>query len=303
MVASRAQNAAGPGLAAATPDREFSYGPEDFRRAARLIHQRAGISLSPAKQDLVYSRLVRRLRERGMRSFAQYLDLVEGGDVAEVQAFTNALTTNLTSFFREEHHFEVLAGLVQALPRGAPLNIWCAASSTGEEPYSIAMTALECAGGGRNPIHIVATDIDTAVLAKAQSGVYTADRLERMSPQRVKRFFLRGTGAQEGMVRVRDEVRELVRFSQLNLLGEAWSVRGPFDAIFCRNVLIYFDKATQTRVLRRMAPLLQPHGLLFIGHSESLFHVAELFELRGRTVYQLAARAAAPAAPAAERRS
>ncbi len=282
--------------AAQWPCREFPYTEGDFRRAAELIFRRAGISLSSAKQDLVYSRLVRRLRECRLGSFSEYLDLVESGDAAELQAFTNALTTNLTAFFREEHHFEILVKHLQSLARDVPISIWCAASSTGEEAYSIAMAAVECFGGFKVPLRIVASDIDTQVLERAQAGVYTADRIERLSTERVRRFFLRGTGSQQGMVRVRDELRALVRFEQLNLLSPDWAVKGPFDAIFCRNVLIYFDKATQATVLRRMAPLMHPHGLLFIGHSESLFHVAEVFTLQGRTVYNLTGTRATSAA-------
>jgi chemotaxis protein methyltransferase CheR len=235
---------------------------------------------------MVYSRLARRLRAVGMTSFATYLDTIERDrESAEWEAFTNALTTNLTSFFREEHHFPILAEHVKK--KTGPLDIWCSASSTGEEPYSIAMTLCEAFGTLTPPAHVIATDIDTNVLNTAASGVYPIERLDRMSPERAKRFFLRGKGAQEGLVRVRPELRQMVTFRQLNLLSSDWPVSGPFDAIFCRNVMIYFDKPTQGRILDRFAPLMKPDALLFAGHSENFLYVSNAYRLRGKTVYEL----------------
>jgi chemotaxis protein methyltransferase CheR len=266
--------------------REFEFTERDFEAVRKLIYQRAGISLSAQKMDMVYSRLARRLRATGMKRFEDYLaQLRNGGNEAEWEAFTNALTTNLTSFFREQHHFPVLAEHLAAR-RGRQLVIWCCASSTGEEPYSLAMTAVETFGSFDAPVSILATDVDTNVLRKGEAGVYPAERVERVAPERVRRFFQRGTGAQEGQVRVRPELQRMVTFRRLNLLDAAWTVRGPLDAIFCRNVMIYFDKPTQAGILRRFAPLLHPDGLLFVGHSESLFHVADTFRLRGKTVYE-----------------
>jgi chemotaxis protein methyltransferase CheR len=192
----------------------------------------------------------------------------------------------LTSFFREAHHFPILADYVKTLKE--PVSIWCSASSTGEEPYSIAMTLCEVFGTLTPPAQIIATDIDTNVLATAQHGVYTNDKLDKLSPERAKRFFLRGKGEQEGMIRVRNELRQLITFKQLNLLAPEWPVKGPFDVIFCRNVMIYFDKATQGKILSRFAPLMKPEGLLFAGHSENFLYVSDLFKLRGKTVYELA---------------
>jgi len=266
--------------------KEFDFTNRDFERVRDLIYKRAGIALADSKQEMVYSRLARRLRATGIGSFVQYLDLLErGGDVDEWEAFTNALTTNLTSFFRESHHFPILADYVKTLKE--PATVWCSASSTGEEPYSIAMTLCEAYGSLTPPAQIVATDIDTNVLATGANGVYPLERIEKMSPERVKKFFLRGKGAQEGFVRVRPELRKLVTFKQLNLLGDGWPVTGPFDVIFCRNVMIYFDKPTQSKILSRFVPMMKPHALLFAGHSENFLYVSDALKLKGKTVYEL----------------
>lgn len=264
----------------------FDFTPRDFARVRALIYRQAGISLSEAKQEMVYSRLARRLRAKGLSSFSAYLDSLEtGSDAAEWEAFTNALTTNLTAFFREAHHFPLLAE--HMLRANGTLSIWCSASSTGEEPYSIAMTVCEAFGTLKPPVSIIATDIDTNVLHTAASGIYPIERIEKLDAERVKRFFLRGRGERSGWVRVRPELRELVSFKPLNLLAPAWPVKGPFDAIFCRNVMIYFDKPTQGKILSRFAPLMKPDGLLFAGHSENFLHISDAFKLRGKTVYEL----------------
>lgn len=266
--------------------KEFEFTVRDFERVRGLIYQRAGISLSESKQEMVYSRLARRLRAHGIDSFTNYLDHLERGqDVDEWVAFTNALTTNLTSFFREQHHFPVLAEF--ALKIKEPLTVWCSASSTGEEAYSIAITLCEAFGSRTPAIKIVATDIDTNVLKTASDGVYDIDRIEKMTPERTRRFFLRGTGSNDGQVRVRQELRQLIEFKQLNLLDDYWPISGSFDVIFCRNVMIYFDKPTQKKILQRFAPLLKPHGLLFVGHSENFSYLTDIFQLRGKTVYEL----------------
>ncbi|MBI3150267.1 MAG: chemotaxis protein CheR [Betaproteobacteria bacterium] len=268
--------------------REFVFSARDFARVKSLIHLHAGISLTEAKQEMVYSRLARRLRALGQVSFEQYLDQLERHPHSvEWQAFVNALTTNLTSFFREAHHFPMLVEQVAKNGR-RPLVIWSAACSTGEEPYSIAMALVEHFGGFDAPVKVLATDIDTNVLATAREGVYREDGLTNLNAERLRRFFLRGTQNNSGFARVREELKALVDFRPLNLLAASWPLRAPLDAIFCRNVLIYFDKDTQYRVLHRFAPLLRSDGLLFIGHSESLFHASDLFHLRGKTVYELA---------------
>jgi chemotaxis protein methyltransferase CheR len=269
---------------------EFGFSEDDFQQVRRMIYEHAGISLSPAKRDMVYSRLSRRLRERGLDNFQDYLSLLDGGDAAEWEAFTNSLTTNLTAFFREPHHFPLLAEHMDKHCRGRSGLLWCSASSTGEEPYSMAMTMVELFDSWTPPVKILATDLDTGVLSTAEAGVYTAERIEKLSPERQRRFFQRGSGANAGRVRIRRELRSLVTFRRLNLLDAAWPMRGPYDAIFCRNVMIYFDKETQLKVLGKFVPLLRADGLLFAGHSESFHNAAHLFSLRGKTVYALAGR-------------
>lgn len=269
-------------------EREFVFTAKDFERVRQLIYDHAGISLNPSKQDMVYSRLARRLRATGINNFRDYLALLESNNEAEWQAFVNSLTTNLTSFFREPHHFPLLAEHALKQKGRHPISLWCSAASTGEEPYSMAMTMVDVFGSFTPPVTIVATDLDTSVLAKAEAGVYPVERIEKLSDDLVKRFFLRGTGAQAGFVRVRPELRDMITFRQVNLLSNDWPIRGPLDAIFCRNVMIYFDKTTQLKILERFAPLLQPDGLLFAGHSESFHNAGHLFSLRGKTVYELA---------------
>lgn len=268
-------------------EREFAFTRENFERIRQLIYEYAGISLKPSKQHMVYSRLARRLRVNELDNFKDYLALLESGNKEEWEAFVNSLTTNLTSFFREPHHFPLLAEHVSKQKGQHQISLWCAAASSGEEPYSMAMTMVDLFGSFTPPVTIVASDLDTNVLAKAQSGIYPIERIEKLSEDLVKRFFLKGTGAQAGYVRVRPELRAMVSFRQLNLLSPDWQIRGPLDAIFCRNVMIYFDKETQLKILQRFAPLLQPDGLLFAGHSESFNNATHLFRLRGKTVYEL----------------
>ena len=271
--------------AVAAPEREFAFSSADFERVRALIYKHAGISLSPVKQDMVYSRLARRLRARGDKTFAEYLDRAER-EPAEWETFVNSLTTNLTSFFREAHHFDILAERLKKHTGRNPLRIWCSAASTGEEPYSLAITACEAFNSMTPPVQIVATDIDTNVLTTARSGVYEMDRVERLSRERMQRFFLKGTGGQAGFARVRPELQRLIEFKRINLLDRNWALQGPFDIMFCRNVMIYFDKPTQYDILKRFAPLLKPDGLLFAGHSESFLHAADIFRSLGRTVYE-----------------
>lgn len=271
-------------LSAVTPGvREFEFNAADFERVRRLIYQQAGISLSTAKQDMVYSRLARRLRATGIKSFGAYLDRLEKGDRVEWELFINSLTTNLTSFFREPHHFPILADQLRKHHGKHPLRVWCCASSTGEEPYSIAMTVAEAFPN--NPtFSLIASDIDTNVLAAASAGVYAADRVDRLGGERLRRFFDKRS---DGAFAVKAELKKMISFQRLNLLDLSWPLRGPFDVIFCRNVMIYFDKPTQYKILKRFAPLLQPDGLLIAGHSESFLHAADVFKSLGKTVYGL----------------
>jgi chemotaxis protein methyltransferase CheR len=257
----------------------------DFERVRRLIHDYAGISLSEHKRNMVFNRLVRRLRARGQTGFAPYLDQVQAAGSDERQAFVNALTTNLTAFFREPHHFELLAQRVRESARRAdapPLRIWCSACSTGEEAWSIAMVLREA---GR-AAEIVATDIDSDVLATAQDGIYSAERGAGLGRERLHRHFLRGTGDNEGLLRVRPELRTMVRFGQFNLQSTAWP-RTKFDVIFCRNVVIYFNRQAQRRLAERLADSLAPGGLLLVGHAESFPGALSAFRPCGRTAYEL----------------
>ncbi len=282
-------NASSPtsNLAAAGRQPEFRFSAGDFERVRKLIHGRAGISLNAGKQAMVYSRLSRRLRELGHTSVGEYLQALERATgekgESEWQEFINSLTTNLTSFFREDHHFPVLAQALQQR-RGRPTRIWCNATSTGEEPYSIAMTVAEALGPNA-PVQILCSDIDTKVLAQAQRGVYAADA-RGLSAELLKRHFLRGTGANAGSVRVRPELRQLLAFRAFNLMDPHWSLGEPFDIVFCRNVMIYFDTPTQRRVLEHMHGSMQAGALLFAGHSENFSASRDLFQLRGKTVYQ-----------------
>lgn len=257
-----------------------------FRRISQLIYQRAGIVLAAHKREMVYNRLVRRLRLLGLHDFGDYLALLESDpNSAEWQAFINALTTNLTAFFREAHHFPILAEHARARPNG--YRVWSSAASTGEEPYSIAITLSEALGQRAASCQVWASDIDTQVLEKAEAGVYRQEDLRTLTPGQMQRYFLRGTGPHQGLVRVRPELAARVSFQPLNLLAPEWTLPGQFDAIFCRNVMIYFDKATQERILRRFVPLLKPGGLMFAGHSENFSQISRDFYLRGQTVYGL----------------
>jgi len=275
--------------AAAEKEREFAFNDRDFEHIRKLIYQHAGISLSHQKRDMVYSRVARRVRATGFSSFDDYLNHLDDSGPDEWQAFTNSLTTNLTAFFREGHHFPILSEHVSHL-KHRPIRIWCSAASTGEEPYSLAITMAELFGTLRPPVKIIASDVDTNVLAQAERGEYTTERVDKMERNRLSKFFLCGSGPNEGRVKVRPELREMIDFQRINLLDSDWGLKGPFDVIFCRNVMIYFDKPTQARILERFAPLLRPEGLLFAGHSESLFHVSHLFQLKGKTVYGLSPR-------------
>ncbi|RCW67641.1 chemotaxis protein methyltransferase CheR [Pseudorhodoferax soli] len=270
----------------ASGGREFAWTQADFTRVQRLIYQRAGISLHDGKHAMVYSRLSRRLRDTGYNSFDDYLSWLERDDGAEWQEFVNALTTNLTAFFREQHHFVMLdQHLRQHRPAAGGWRIWCSAASTGEEPYSIVMTAMEALGVA-NGFGLWASDIDSKVLATAQRGVYRLESLKGLSQERLQRFFLRGKGSNEGLVRVRPELVKAVEFLPVNLIRNDWPFREPFDVVFCRNVMIYFDAPTQRSVLERIHRVMKPGGLLFVGHAENFSESRDLFTLKGKTAYE-----------------
>ena len=266
-------------------DLEFVWTDADFNRVQALIYQRAGISLHDGKHAMVYSRLSRRLRETGYGSFKEYLGNLEAQDSPEWQEFVNALTTNLTSFFRESHHFDILSAHLKSGHGGRPWKIWCSAASTGEEPYSIAMTAVE-AIGEKGEFSVIASDIDSKVLSAASKGVYKVDGLKGLSEDRLARFFLRGRGKNIGFARVKPLLQTRIQFVNVNLTRDDWPFRETFDLVFCRNVMIYFDPPTQRKVLESIHRVMSPGGLLFVGHAENFGDSRDLFVLRGKTVYE-----------------
>ena len=267
--------------------REFPFSAEHFRVISDRIYRFSGIRLPEGKREMVYARLARRLRSLGLASFDDYVRFLEL-EPAEWEHCTNALTTNVTAFYREEHHFLTLAEHLAALPADRPVRIWSAGCSTGEEPYTIAMCVTE--SGATHNFKILATDLDTQVLATAKEAVYPLQSVAKLSPERQKRFFLRGAGRHEGRARVRPELARHVEFARVNLMEADWPVEPGLDAIFCRNVMIYFDKPTQRQLVERFASLLAPHGLFFAGHAESLLDQGRWFRLRGQTVYELVSK-------------
>jgi chemotaxis protein methyltransferase CheR len=269
---------------------DYALQDGDFRTIAKLVMDKTGIVLNEKKRAFVHGRLGRRLRVLGLSDFSEYCRLLESRDGdSERHMLINAVTTNHTSFFRENHHFDYLSGTV--LPTivkaqgNAPgrLRIWSAGCSTGEEPYTIAMTLR-----GLQPaltdwdVKILATDLDTNVVSHAAEGIYDAERVETIPSTYLKRYVEK---CANGSAQMSEEIRSLIMFAPLNLLEE-WPMRGPFDVIFCRNVVIYFDKPTQRRLFDRYADMLKPDGWLFIGHSESLLNVTNRFSLVGRTIYR-----------------
>jgi chemotaxis protein methyltransferase CheR len=265
-------------------DREFTWTNSDFARIKALIYKHAGISLHDGKHAMVYSRISRRLRATGHSSFRDYLDWLEQTGGAEWQEFVNALTTNLTSFFREGHHFTELERLVRAAgPRD--WKVWCSAASTGEEPYSIAMTMAEVLGIN-GQFRVWSSDIDTKVLQTAARGVYKLESMKNVSTAQLQKYFLKGKGNSAGLARVKPELQKHVEFFTLNLIEESWPLKEQFDIVFCRNVMIYFDAATQRQILARIHRVMKPQGTLFVGHSENFSDARTLFTLRGKTVYE-----------------
>jgi chemotaxis protein methyltransferase CheR len=260
---------------------------ETFGALRNLLHEHSGIALAPHKLTMVQSRLAKRLRQLGIPTYEDYLNRLKDPQSPEWSEFINALTTNLTSFFREAHHFTRLVELLKAAPKASRhLRIWSAGCSTGEEPYTLAMT-LQKAFGASMPIQILATDLDTAVLNTAANGIYPMARIDDLEESWKRLAFLRGKGENRDKVRIRPELRQLITFQQMNLLEDTWPVGNePFQAIFCRNVMIYFDKPTQKKLLQRYRRLLEPDGLLFVGHSEALLDNSLGFQSLGQTIYR-----------------
>jgi chemotaxis protein methyltransferase CheR len=291
MALVRAAAAAVP-VAAADPQREFAFSKSDFEFLAALAYERAGISLSDSKRNLVYGRLSRRLRALGLTSFGEYRAYLEGGDGSEVERFINSISTNHTKFFREAHHFTHFRTSVahtfaqqDQMRSVRRLRVWSAGCSTGEEPYTIALVLRrEIVDMARQDVRILATDIDTDVLAKASRGEYTSDALDNI-PDPFCRYFQPTQDSDGAVIKVAQDVRSLITFRPLNLV-EAWPMKGPFDAIFCRNVMIYFDAPTKSRLIDRFIRLIKPGGFLYIGHSESLLGSHPGLQLMGRTIYR-----------------
>lgn len=258
--------------------------PGDFNQAAKLLKDRAGIVLGEHKQEMAVRTLARRAHAVGHSTVHEYLEeLARNSFSPEWEMFINAFTINHTAFFREQHHFEILARFVRT--RKKPISIWCSAASTGEEPYTIAITLRESCPQPDVGVSVWATDIDTNAIERAREGVYPKERVKPVSEEYLRKYFQRGTGRRAGMVRVKDNLRSIVEFGVFNLLQNDWPAPGSFDAIFCRNTMIYFDKDTQTKILERFAPTLKPGGLLFVGHSENFTYLTDVFRLQGQTVY------------------
>lgn len=269
---------------------EFKFTQKDFDHLRKLVTQHSGITLSDAKKSLVYGRLARRLRKLGLTSFKEYCQILDGGDEEELSNFINAITTNLTSFFRENHHFDFLnKKLLPAYKQNNSsrrLRIWSAGCSTGEEPYSIAATLYDFFKADTGwDIKILATDLDTNVVAHGKAGIYNEKTIEDLSSQQRQRWFKKGTGTNEGMYRVIPEIRQMITFRPLNLMRE-WPMKNQFDIIFCRNVVIYFDKEAKKKLFERYANIMPDDGYLFIGHSENLFRTSDRFDSIGHTIYQ-----------------
>jgi chemotaxis protein methyltransferase CheR len=272
---------------------EFAFTAEDFRHIAHILHAHAGIALNEGKAALVYSRLAKRLRVLGLRSFRDYCALIQGVDgVDERQAMTAALTTNVTRFFREPHHFDhlrdvVMPGLAERARAGGRVRLWSAACSNGQEPYSIAMTVLSVLPEAADlDVRILATDIDPNMVAEGAAGVYSEEVLEAAPQLLRQRWFDRAGGDR---LSANDTLRRLVSFRELNLIGD-WPMRGRFDVVFCRNVVIYFDDQTQERVWSRFIPVMAPDATLYIGHSERVSGpAAARFTTSGLTTYRLGA--------------
>jgi chemotaxis protein methyltransferase CheR len=270
-------------------EREFKFTVDDFNFLRKLSNEYSGIQVPDERFDMFYSRLSKRVRKLGLNNFREYCHYLTEHSEDEFTEFINAITTNLTAFFRENHHFDYLRDIVipEVLNRNKSsrqIKVWSAGCSTGEEPYSLAITLLENVPADWE-IKILATDLDTNVLQTAIDGVYAEERVSGVSEQRLKRWFMRGKSAQSGQVKVRPELQQIIQFRQLNLMKD-WPMKSHFDFIFCRNVLIYFDRETKTTLAKRYAEMLASKAWLFIGHSESLNQLSKEFELVACTTYR-----------------
>jgi chemotaxis protein methyltransferase CheR len=267
-------------------------GDNEFEFLRDFVYRYCGIVLGEQKRQLVQGRLLRRLRALGLKDFAGYCEILRNDPQGELGELASVISTNVTSFFREMHHYDLLVDdllprWLEAKKNEGRLRIWSAGCSTGEEPYALAMVLAEALErtGSKVDARILATDLSPQALEQARAATYALDRMGGISDARRQRWFQRGEGAYEGYARVHPRLRELVTIQPLNLLHE-WPMRGPFDAIFCRNVVIYFDKPTKQRLFERYAGLLEQGGYLFLGHSESMYGLSDSFDLVGRTVYR-----------------
>ncbi len=270
-------------------EREFAYSDQDFELLRKLVKEHTGINLSDHKQEMLYSRLARRLRALKMNSFADYYKMLKRDPGDELIQFVNAVTTNLTAFFREPHHFQfleqkLLPELISCKGHSRRLRIWSAGCASGEEPYSLAMVLRENMPADWD-IKILATDLDSSMVERGKQGIYTLDRVQGISKTRMKTWFRKGSGIHEGKVQIAPELQSMVTFKTLNLMHN-WPMHGPMDIIFCRNVVIYFDKPTQKVLFDRFANLLDKNGHLFVGHSENLFQISTRFQLLQQTIYR-----------------
>lgn len=268
----------------------------DYGYICQLVYDTSGIVLDEGKREMVYRRLMRRTHELKLARFADYCTLLKRDAATELPHFTNAITTNLTRFFREPHHFDYLreTALPELLLRRSSqrgidkrIRVWSSACSTGEEPYSAAISIAEAMGPrlAAWDVKILATDLDSSVVAQGKTGVYSYDRIKDLDEPTRRRWFRKGTGDHDGLVKVDRKLSGMVTFKALNLLRE-WPMSGPFDVIFCRNVLIYFDRKTQAALIPRFFELLRPGGILFLGHSENLPIRNGMFELLGKTTFK-----------------
>ncbi|EWH10053.1 MCP methyltransferase, CheR-type [Catenovulum agarivorans DS-2] len=268
---------------------EFDMTSADFDYIKQQLYLHAGIVLGEHKKEMVYSRLSRRIRQLKLANFKQYCDYLETHNKQELSAFVNALTTNLTSFFREHHHFEFLKKMAQTKwqydkSMNRKIRIWSAGCSTGEEPYSIAMTLADSINLRHWDCKILATDLDSNVLNVAKKAQYERSKLESSQLPLGLKYF--DSDTQSTNLTVKPSVRELVHIKRLNLLQSEWPMKGLFDVIFCRNVVIYFDLDTKNQLIRRYAQYLKPNGYLFMGHSETMSREISEFKGLGQTIYQ-----------------
>lgn len=275
-------------LSASGKQREFHLTEKHYKFVQKLVAEKTGISLSDAKRDMVYGRLTRRLRALSLDNFDDYFEILKSDDEHELIEFTNAITTNLTAFFRENHHFEFLANTVlphlMKTKRDRRIRIWSAGCSSGEEPYSIAMVINEVVPEDWD-VRILATDLDSHMVDRASKGVYPLERVEGIDKSRLRKWVRRGKGENSHMVKMSRDLQDIITFKQLNLMHD-WPMKGKFDIVFCRNVVIYFNKETQKELFSRYADRMTDDSHLFIGHSESLYKVSDRFKLLGQTIYK-----------------